>query len=154
MKLDLIVGTAILFLSAGQATLAAGLYDCHTAEKAAKTGDQGLVIENYTLCLETGQVAPEIRARAFNNRGNAHLALGDYDLAISDYNDALRLDPDDPDTYYNRGSAYLDRGEYDLAIADFDETLRLDPLSAYAFNNRGIAQFNREEFDQAIADWD
>jgi Flp pilus assembly protein TadD len=34
-------------------------------------------------------------AVAFNDRGFAYLNKGEYDRAISDYNEAIRLKPDD-----------------------------------------------------------
>ena len=52
---------------------------------------------------------------------------GDYDRAIADYDEAIRLDPRYAVAYYNRGVAYCDKGDYDRAIADYNEAIRLDP---------------------------
>ena len=40
------------------------------------------------------------------NRGLAHANRGDYDRAIADYGDALRIDLSRADTYHNRGLAH------------------------------------------------
>ena len=39
-----------------------------------------------------------------------------YNLAISDYNKAIELDPNNPFAFYNRGISYDRKGEYEEAI--------------------------------------
>ena len=68
------------------------------------------------------------------------LKLRRYPAAILDYDEAIRLDPNDALAYYNRG---YDKGElrrYAAAIADYDEAIRLDPNDAHAYFNRGYAK--------------
>ena len=60
----------------------------------------------------------------------------EYDKAIADYNEAIRLDPKDAAAYDNRGNAWQAKGEYDKAIADYNEAIRLDPKDADAYNGR------------------
>jgi tetratricopeptide (TPR) repeat protein len=43
----------------------------------------------------------------------------EYDKAIDEYTEAIRLKPDYADAYYNRGNAYVGQGKLDKAIADF-----------------------------------
>jgi len=79
---------------------------------------------------------------------------GDYERAIADLNEAIRLDPKSAVAYNNRGSAYAFQGDIDRAIADFSEAIRLDPKFAAAYNNRGFAYLNQGRTDRAIADFD
>ena len=60
-----------------------------------------------------------------------------YDKAIADYNESIRLDPKYAIAYNNRGDAWYHKKEYDKAIADFNEAIRLDPKTAVAYSNRG-----------------
>ena len=64
---------------------------------------------------------------AYHNRGKAWSEKGDYDKAIADYNEAIRLDPKFAIAYHNRGGAWGSKGDYDKAIADYNEVIRLDP---------------------------
>ena len=45
-------------------------------------------------------------AIAYYNRGIAYYSLGQYELAIADYDEAIRLDPQYAEAYCNRGTAY------------------------------------------------
>jgi serine/threonine-protein kinase len=60
-------------------------------------------------------------------RGNAAMDQHDYDMAIAEYSNAIRLDPESDVAYHNRGNAYADKGEYAKAIADFNQAIRLAP---------------------------
>jgi len=60
----------------------------------------------------------------------------DYDKAISDYNEAIRLDPESAAAYYNRSLSYYEKRNYDKAISDYAEAIRLDSTYAVAYNNR------------------
>ncbi len=73
-------------------------------------------------------------AAGFDSRGLTHLKLGHWDLAITDYNSALRLDPKLPTALYGRGFAELKKGETargqsDIAAA---RTLKHDIEAEYA----------------------
>ena len=61
------------------------------------------------------------------NRGIAWCAKQEYDKAIADYTEAIRLDPKDATAYDDRGNAWYAKNEYDKAIADYTEAIRLDP---------------------------
>ena len=75
-------------------------------------------------------------ADVFNDRGIAYSEKGDNDRAISDYNEAIRLDPNHSKAFTNRGNASYEKGDHNRAIADYDEAIRFDPNNADAFNNR------------------
>ena len=95
-----------------------------------------------------GQLTPWDHFR----RGNRHYDAGEYDDAITDYNQAIDLDSNIAAAYYNRGVAYTKLGKYAEAIADYDQAITLDPQDAAAYNNRGIAYRNLGKYAEAIAD--
>ena len=46
---------------------------------------------------------------------------------LSDYTEAVRLNPKDANAYKNRGNAWDDKGEYSKARADWRRAKELDP---------------------------
>ena len=59
---------------------------------------------------EAVRLEPQSSA-VYNNRGDAHLDIGEPDLAIADYSTAINLDPNSARAYYNRANAYIVKGE-------------------------------------------
>lgn len=79
---------------------------------------------------------------------------GNYDRAIKDFNQAIRLDREYSLAYVNRGSAYYLKNDYDRAISDYTQAIRLDPNYTIAYYNRGSAYFSKRDYDQAIKDYE
>lgn len=92
-------------------------------------------------------------AREFFNRGNQFLEQGDYDKAIADFTEVIRLNPQSDSAYLNRGNAYSDNNDYDKAIADYTEAIRLNPQYADAYYSRGDAYSDKKDYNKARADY-
>ena len=95
-----------------------------------------------------------ISAKTYFMWGNTKYDLGDYKGAITDYTQAIRLNPDDADAYNNRGNAKGNLGQHFAAIADYDIAIRLNPDDAKAYYNRGTAKSKLGQHFAAIADFD
>ena len=78
----------------------------------------------------------------------------EYQKAIADYTEAIRLDPGDAETYRDRGYTWGELKDYQKAIADYTEAIRLDPKNPRAFFNRGWNWDELKNYDKAIADYD
>jgi tetratricopeptide (TPR) repeat protein len=142
----------------------------------ASRGDYDMAAEDFTRAIELGPTlgaAYMLRGRALfagvsrvtaaaKNVGSvdtvstggtiSEAARRVYDLAIADFTQAIRLDPDNAQSYSERGVVYGDSGDYDLAIADFSQVIRLKPNNAVGPHNRGIAYTDKGDYDRAIAD--
>ena len=77
-------------------------------------------------------------AEALYHQGLINKNKDEHDLALSDFNKALELNPMDAKTYYSRGNIYREKGDYDLAISDYSKALEIDPNYASAYNNREL----------------
>ena len=95
-----------------------------------------------------------ISAKTYFMWGNTKYYLGDYKGAITDYTQAIRLNPDYAKAYYNRGLAKSDLGQHFAAITDYDIAIRLNPDYADAYYNRGNAKYHLGQHFAAIADFD
>ena len=149
----LILVLAVLLAFTGTAR-AGGLEYCKLGVSAQHAGKLDLAIKYFTRCIDAGDVTKKNLARAFYIRGNAYYSKSEYDLAIADYDAAIRLKPDNANAFGNRGTAYYVNGQYEQAIADFTQAIRLRPTDALAINNRGSAYDDRGDRDGAIADYD
>jgi hypothetical protein len=93
--------------------------------------------------------------------GKACYDQKDYDRAIADYTEAIRMKPGYAPAYVGRGNAYRAKGDYDRAIADFTQEIGLDPHSSlyaetyrgYAYAMRGDTYKAKGDNDRAIADY-
>lgn len=66
------------------------------------------------------------------------LVRDQYDQAIADLSEAIRLDPPKHGfPFSERGKAYLSIGDYDRAIVDYTQAIRLDPKHVDPFVGRG-----------------
>ncbi len=121
--------------------------------QAQNRGVFGKAIEFYSLAIETGDLSPKDLAHVYNNRGAAYKNMEFFDLAINDYNSAIRLKKNYARAYYNRGIAYGTKGLVVEAIKDYSTALRLKPNDAAAYNNRGLAYDRANLHQKAIADF-
>jgi tetratricopeptide (TPR) repeat protein len=122
--------------------------------------DHGPVTEDRAEGVPPAATAPlvveeraKVLARASAERGHASMWKGDYEQAITDYTDALRLDPQAAEVCYGRGLAYYHQGAFTQAITDYASALQLKPGYALASNGRGLAYVAQGEREQAIADF-
>ncbi|WP_027566810.1 caspase family protein [Bradyrhizobium sp. URHA0013] len=88
----------------------------------------------------------------YNLRGSAYYDRGEYEIAIADFDDALKLGPPSGTIFHNRGNAWRGKGDYAKAIADYDMSIKTDPRSAFSYQNRGIAKEALGDLDGALAD--
>ncbi|MGV0023467.1 tetratricopeptide repeat protein [Phormidesmis priestleyi] len=90
---------------------------------------------------------------SYEYRGECLLARSD-DKAFGDYDQIIRLDPNDSGAYNNRGLVSLNRGDFDKALADFNKAIKLDPDNSRIFINLGAAYLNKKDYTQAIINFD
>ena len=133
------------------ATTATAPAEADDADFCAKaSGD--VAIAACTRAIASGNYHGRALEKIYHNRAFEYHRKRDNELAIADYTEAVRIDPDDPDAFYGRGNAWREKHDYDRAIADYGQAIRLDPKFAHAYNNRGIAYARKGEGHHAIAD--
>jgi tetratricopeptide (TPR) repeat protein len=109
-------------------------------------------IDGCSAVIKAARDKGDKLAEAFNNRGVGYRLKGDYERAIQDYNQAIKLNAKFATAYNNRGVAHDRKGEYDRAILDYDQAIKLKP-SAEAYFNRGNAHLGKSHYDHAIDDY-
>ena len=137
------LGIASLLSQSAQAAvtvLGSGL--AHTCYVSAEYG--GNSSDGIKACSDAlEQMALPVRDRAATlvNRGIIYSRVGDPQMAISDYNKGIEMEPSLGEAYVDRGAALIVLARYDEAVQDIDKGLQLGAnRPQIAYYDRGIAQ--------------
>jgi tetratricopeptide (TPR) repeat protein len=65
-------------------------------------------------------------AIVYHSRGYEYLQLRQFEMAIADFTQSIRVNPSYLDPYVNRCLAYRGNGDFEKAAADANSALRLD----------------------------
>ncbi|MGO9485219.1 MAG: tetratricopeptide repeat protein [Rhodomicrobium sp.] len=144
-----LIGIGLMLLISGNA-LASSQIDLNTCNNLVK--DQDARIVACTSIIASGEHA-YAAAVAYNNRGNAYYYKHDYDLAIADYDQAIKLNPQFAEAYFDRGNALDRQGDWVRALADFDRAIQLNPRLAHAYLGRGNIFSKKHDFERAIVEY-
>lgn len=120
-------------------------------------------VQLVNMCIDLSEVQAFLKeglplaepksAAEFNKRGDLHFESERYDLAMADYNQALKLDPKDVAGTSNRGWVHHQRGDLETALAEFHAALKLDENFANALWGRGMVYRDQEKYEPSIADF-
>jgi tetratricopeptide (TPR) repeat protein len=113
------------------------------AEKDA--GDKGAQARPFQADSRT---AAELVAR-----GNDHVASREYDDAIADFTEAVKLDPNCAPAYLGRGRAWARKHYRDRELADYSEAIRIDPNNASYRAARGDSWSAQGRHSHAMDDY-
>ena len=105
-------------------------------------------IDYYTASIKNSP-----SATAYVNRGLVRAEQRDYENAVADFSDALRIDPNHATALSNRAFAWTMKRDYDRALADYSEMIRLDAKNAASFSNRGAVCATKGDDEKALADF-
>jgi tetratricopeptide (TPR) repeat protein len=111
-------------------------------------------IVSCNLALNTRRITRRERASILVNRGIHYNHMGEYDMALKDFEEALELISNFPEAYINRGNAYFYTGQVERAIADYNRAIKGRSSKRHtAYFNRGLANESRKKLDAAFADF-
>src|SRR5580692_8056284 len=135
---------------------------CSTLENLNKcrSADPDTRIAGCSAVIQSSLGKKENLYLVYNNRGTAYSRKGNHALAIQDFSEAIRLNPNYANLYRNRGVDYYAERDYDHAIQDFNDATRLIPTDAdsfyyrgNAYGGRGVAYDSKSDYAHAIQDY-
>jgi tetratricopeptide (TPR) repeat protein len=89
----------------------------------------------------------------YAERGVIFAFLGEYPLALSDVDEAIKINPDQADYYNVRAKIYAVAGDFPSALADFDTAIQLNPEAGQYLLNRGVLFDILGSTDRSLADF-
>ncbi len=103
----------------------------------------------------TGEIKENPNAGwAYLMRGIVWEEMNEPDIALADYNEALRQDPNDAEAHLRRANVRQTRKhDPEGALTDYNAALRLDPTLIQAYRQRAQALMAKQRFELAIADY-
>jgi tetratricopeptide (TPR) repeat protein len=78
----------------------------------------------------------------------------DYQGAINNYSQALKLNPKNAQIYFKRAEIHHHLGNFQNAINDYSRAIYINPKDAYSYNNRGIIYEKFGYIHHAINDYE
>jgi tetratricopeptide (TPR) repeat protein len=110
-------------------------------------------ISGCTASIQSGRWTGKNLAWAYANRCIAYKDKKQYDRAMADCNQAIRLDPRDDHAYNTRGAIYHLTEKYDQAIQEYSRSIQINPNFLDPHHNRGMSYAAKGDYDTAIADY-
>ncbi|MCA9023119.1 MAG: tetratricopeptide repeat protein, partial [Planctomycetaceae bacterium] len=105
-------------------------------------------IEFYTYQINTNPGSSHYRFR-----GDAYLLKSDYQSALKDLDEAIRLNSDSAKTFDSRAKVHSKLGNRKQMYSDINRAIQLDPTSATRYNNRGVLYDGDSKYNEAIEDY-
>lgn len=105
-------------------------------------------IADFTKALEFGEYSIVYYFRAGSKAG-----LGDDAGAILDFNQAISLEPDDPDYYFDRANSKFGIKDFYGAISDYTKCIEISPNDYDAYQARGDSKKNLGDSNGSCDDW-
>lgn len=120
---------------------AAGIYGCSKENKNAPPQAQ-----------QQASAAPDLAKDHFD-RGIQLSLKGQFDQAIKEYEESLKINPKSAEAYNDLGFAYMDKGDLDKAIENQKKAVEINPGLANAYYGLAMAQEKKGDKANAINNW-
>lgn len=90
------------------------------------------------------------RARAHADLGAVYFQQKQLEIALEEFNTAIKIDPNFSPAYNGLGLVNAEFGKDDVANNNFKKSIQLDPLNSEAHNNYGNFLCTRNRVDESI----
>jgi Tfp pilus assembly protein PilF len=99
--------------------------------------------------LQLDSQPKHINPQIFVQMARVYEAKGDYAAALKQYEQALRVAPNNTEVLLGMARAYDRRGDYPQAVATYEEAAKLDPKNGIIFNDLGLCHARHEDLKRA-----
>jgi len=150
---------ATLALCALQLSGAEAPKDAKEANKLAREGAEASKNQEWDKAIELLRKATDLDHKyadelsaVYQQRGYADATNQQFQDAINDYGEAIKLTPQDVRVYEQRAAVEMKIQDYDKALADYSEVIKLKPNEARYYNYRAYIYELKNDSKNALAD--
>jgi tetratricopeptide (TPR) repeat protein len=110
--------------------------DIDTKDCSSYGTDPNLRIEACNRILADASIPANVRAAVHIKLGEAYIIKRDYERALPEYEQGIRLNPGNWEGYNGRGVLFDKMGQHDRAFKDYDKATQLNPAHPWPWINR------------------
>lgn len=126
-------------------------FDQHHFRCARLYGMLGKIEEAKHCAKEATEWWP-YNHEAFALLGKCYFDIGNIEMAIGSFSEAIRLNENYTEGYISRGVAHSRNNNHEQSIKDYSRAIELEPDNHCAYGNRGSAYLQKGDLDLAIED--
>lgn len=138
---------ACLLLPASGPRAADAATDCFSEDNERRLSGCSALIETPGLGQEDLSLAFAMRALAYSLKGN-------YERALADYDEAIRINPAFAVALNNRAWALFKAGRAREGMPDVERSLALQPMSSHSLDTRAHIRQQLGDLTGALADYE
>jgi tetratricopeptide (TPR) repeat protein len=120
-------------------------------------GLKNLLEEREANSIKAGDVQvshSDLSVKVTLLKGSEYYAKRRYNDAIESYNTAIKIDPNNADTWNNKGRALYHLGKYEEAVKCSEKAIEINPNSHQAWYNKGRSLYQLGKYKEAIRNLD
>jgi tetratricopeptide (TPR) repeat protein len=148
-----------LALCASQVCQAQVSKNAKEANKLAREGAEASKDEEWDKAVELLRKATALDrkyaddlAAVYQQRGYAAATNQQFEDAINDYSEAIKISPEDARIYEQRAAVEMKINDYDKALADYSEAVKLKPNETRYYLYRGYIYETKGDIKSSMAD--
>jgi len=120
--------------------------------EAAKNQDWDKAVELLRKATAMDKKYSDELSAVYQRRGYADVSQQQYQDAISEYSEALKLTPQDVRIYEQRAAVEMKINDYDKALADYSEIIKLKPNEVRYYNYRAYIYELKNDSTNSMTD--
>jgi len=136
-------------------SISAILFVINKIQLANNSGNNILQDTTSNVNKDTSEIEniKSFNAEDYFNKGNELLQQERYKEAVTEFTNAININPNYSMAYNGRGDANLYLGNNNKAISNYSKAIEISPNYAEAYDNRGHAKYNIDDKEGGCNDW-
>jgi tetratricopeptide (TPR) repeat protein len=138
---------------------AQGSKDAKEAAKFSREGFEATQNKDWNKAVDAFRKAAQLDRKqapnlvsALQHRGMEYTTQQQFPEAISDFSEALKLTPNDPNIHERRAYVEMKTNDYDKALADYSEAIKLKPNEIRYYLYRSYIYETKNDIKNSMAD--